>query len=57
MAFSVNAGPAYTSPNSFADWYGLATGATSSVSIWQKTYKSPGPGGVLCPNEAADKKQ
>ncbi len=50
MAFSVNAGAAYTSPNTFADWYGLATGATSSVSIWQKTFKSAGPGGVLCPN-------
>ncbi len=50
MAFSVNAGAAYTSPNSFADWYGLAAGATSSVSIWQKTFKSAGPSGTLCPN-------
>jgi hypothetical protein len=47
MAFSVNAGPAYTSPNTFAAW--LATGASSSVSLWQKTTKSAGAVGPLCP--------
>ena len=34
MAFSVNAGSAYTSPNTFATWLGTATGASSSVSLW-----------------------
>ncbi len=29
MAFSVNAGSAYSSPNTFADWFGTATGASS----------------------------
>jgi hypothetical protein len=50
MAFSVNAGAAYTSPNTFATWLGLATGASSSVSLWQKTIKSAGPGGLMCPS-------
>jgi hypothetical protein len=50
MAFSVSAGPAYTSPNSFATWIEPATpGVSSSVSLWQKTFKSPGAGGVMCP--------
>jgi hypothetical protein len=50
MAFSVNAGAAYTSPNTFATWLGLATGASSSVSLWQKTIKSAGAGGLMCPS-------
>jgi hypothetical protein len=47
MAFSVNAGPAYTSPNTFAIW--LDTGASSAVSLWQKTMKSAGAVGPMCP--------
>jgi hypothetical protein len=50
MAFSVNAGTAYASPNSFATWLDLPTGASSSVSLWQKTLKSAGARGVMCPN-------
>ncbi len=50
MAFSVNAGAAYTSPNTFATWLGLATGASCSVSLWQKTIKSAGAGGLMCPS-------
>jgi hypothetical protein len=51
MAFSVSAGPAYTSPNSFATWIELAApGVSSSVSLWQKTFKSAGTGGVMCPS-------
>ena len=50
MAFSVNAGSAYTSPNTFATWLGLATGGTSSVSLWSKTIKSAGAGGLMCPS-------
>jgi hypothetical protein len=50
MAFSVSAGPAYTSPNSFATWIEPATpGVSSSVSLWQKTFKAAGTGGVMCP--------
>jgi hypothetical protein len=49
MAFSVNAGAAYSSPNTFATWLGMATGATSSVSLWSKTVKSAGAGGLMCP--------
>jgi hypothetical protein len=49
MAFSVNAGSAYTSPNTFASWLGLATGVSSSVSLWQKTVKSAGASGLMCP--------
>jgi hypothetical protein len=50
MAFSVSSGPAYTSPNSFATWIEPATpGVSSSVSLWQKTFKSPGAGVVMCP--------
>ena len=49
MAFSVNAGAAYTSPNTFATWLGMATGASSSVSLWSKTVKSAGAGGLMCP--------
>ena len=49
MAFSVNAGAAYTSPNTFASWLGLATGVSSSVSLWQKTSKSAGASGLMCP--------
>jgi hypothetical protein len=47
MAFSVTAGPAYTSPNSFADW--LPMGG-SPVSLWQKTFRSPGATGPVCPS-------
>jgi hypothetical protein len=50
MAFSVNAGSTYTSPNSFATWLSMATGASSSVSLWSKTIKSAGAGGILCPH-------
>jgi hypothetical protein len=49
MAFSVNAGSAYTSPNTFATWLGLATGVSSSVSLWQKTMRSAGASGLMCP--------
>jgi hypothetical protein len=49
MAFSVNAGSGYTSPNSFADWVGSATGVSTSVSLWQKTLRSAGTKGVMCP--------
>jgi hypothetical protein len=48
MAFSVNAGAAYTSPNTFATWFPMPTGTTPSVSLWSKTIKSPGPGGSIC---------
>ncbi len=50
MAFSVNAGSAYSSPNTFADWFGTATGVTSSVTLWQKTTKAPGAVGIMCPS-------
>jgi hypothetical protein len=50
MAFSVNAGAAYTSPNTFATWLGMATGASSSVSLWSKTIKSAGASGLMCPS-------
>jgi hypothetical protein len=50
MAFSVSAGAAYTSPNTFADWLGMATGASPSVSLWSKTTKSAGAGGLMCPS-------
>lgn len=49
MAFSVNAGSAYSSPNTFADWFGTATGVTSSVTLWQKTTKAAGAVGLMCP--------
>jgi hypothetical protein len=48
MAFSVTAGSTYNSANTFAAW--LATGATSSVSLWSKTLKSAGAGGLMCPS-------
>jgi hypothetical protein len=48
MAFSVSAGSTYNSPNTFATW--LATGASSSVSLWSKTLKSAGVGGLMCPS-------
>jgi hypothetical protein len=50
MAFSVNAGSAHTSPNTFADWFGTATGVTSSVTLWQKTTKAAGAVGLMCPS-------
>jgi hypothetical protein len=50
MAFSVNAGSAYSSPNTFADWFGTATGVTSSVTLWQKTTKAAGAAGRMCPS-------
>jgi hypothetical protein len=50
MAFSVNAGSAYSSPNTFADWFGTATGVTSSVTLWQKTTKAAGAMGLMCPS-------
>lgn len=46
MAFSVNAGPAYTSPDTFATW--LPMGG-SPVPLWQKTLKSAGAAGRMCP--------
>jgi hypothetical protein len=49
MAFSVNAGSAYSSPNTFAGWFGTATGVTSSVTLWQKTTKAAGAVGLMCP--------
>jgi hypothetical protein len=49
MAFSVNAGAAYTSPNTFATWLGLPAGPSSSVSLWSKTIKSAGATGLMCP--------
>jgi hypothetical protein len=49
MAFSVSAGDAYTSPDTFAAWTGTATGVASSVSLWSKTFKSPGALGLMCP--------
>ncbi|MGC2402208.1 MAG: hypothetical protein WA510_20615 [Acidobacteriaceae bacterium] len=48
MAFSANAGPAYTSPDTFAKW--LPMGG-SPVPLWQKTYKSGGATGKMCPAE------
>jgi hypothetical protein len=45
LGFSVNAGPADTSPDSFADWVPV-TG--SSTPLWQKTLKSPGVSGLMC---------
>jgi hypothetical protein len=50
MAFSVNAGSTYNSPNTFATWAGIATGSSSSVSLWSKTIKSAGAGGLMCPS-------
>jgi hypothetical protein len=50
MAFSVNAGSTYNSPNTFATWLEMTTGASSSVSLWSKTIKSAGIGGILCPS-------
>jgi hypothetical protein len=49
MAFSVNAGAAYTSPNTFATWLGLPAGPSSSVSLWSKTIKAAGAAGLMCP--------
>jgi hypothetical protein len=49
MAFSVTAGAAYTSPNTFATWFAMPTGSSPSVSLWSKTIKSAGPGGSMCP--------
>jgi hypothetical protein len=46
VAFSANAGPAYTSPDTFAKW--LPAGG-SAVPLWQKTLKSAGAGGKMCP--------
>jgi hypothetical protein len=46
MAFSANAGPAYTSPDTFAKW--LPMGG-SPVPLWQKTLKSAGAAGKMCP--------
>jgi hypothetical protein len=46
LGFSVNAGPAYTSPNTFATWVPLGG---SPVSLWQKTFKSAGASGKGCP--------
>jgi hypothetical protein len=47
LAFSVNAGAASSSPNTFADW--LPGGGSPAVSLWQKTMKSAGADGLLCP--------
>jgi hypothetical protein len=48
MAFSVNAGAAYTSPNTFATWFAMPTGSSPSVSLWSKTIKSAGPNSSTC---------
>ncbi len=48
MAFSASAGTTYNSPNTFAAW--LATGASSSVSLWSKTLRIAGTGGLVCPS-------
>jgi hypothetical protein len=48
IAFSVNAGAASSSPNTFADW--IPAGGSPSVSLWQKTLKSPGAEGRMCPS-------
>jgi hypothetical protein len=50
MAFSVNAGAAYSSPKTFATWLGMPTGANPSVSLWSKTVKSAGARGLMCPS-------
>ena len=49
-AFSVSTGTALSSPNTFAIWPGQATGSPASVSLWQKTTKSSGGRGVMCPS-------
>ena len=50
MAFSVNAGAANSSPNTFADWPVMETGVSPSVSLWSKTMKSAGAVGLMCPS-------
>jgi hypothetical protein len=50
MAFSVNAGAANSSPNTFADWVGPETGVSSSVALWSKTMKTAGAVGLMCPS-------
>jgi hypothetical protein len=50
MAFSVNAGAANSSANTFADWVGPATGVSPSVSLWSKTMKTAGAVGLMCPS-------
>jgi hypothetical protein len=47
LAFSVNAGAASSSPNTFADW--LPGQGSPAVSLWQKTMKSAGADGLMCP--------
>jgi len=47
LAFSVNAGAASSSPNTFADW--LPGRGSPSVSLWQRTMKSAGTEGLMCP--------
>jgi hypothetical protein len=47
LAFSVNAGAASSSPNTFADW--LPGQGSPAVSLWQKTMKSVGAEGLMCP--------
>jgi hypothetical protein len=47
LAFSVNAGAASSSPNTFADW--LPGQGSPAVSLWQKTMKSAGAEGLMCP--------
>lgn len=49
MAFSVNAGAASLSANTFADWQGQATGPSPSLSLWSRTLKSAGATGPVCP--------
>ena len=49
MAFSVSAGTASSSPNTFAAWMGIPVGASPSVSLWSKTSKSPAANGRMCP--------
>jgi hypothetical protein len=50
MAFSVSAGAANSSPNTFADWLGPETGVSPSVSLWSKTMKTAGAVGLMCPS-------
>jgi hypothetical protein len=47
LAFSVNAGAASSSPNTFADW--LPGQGSPWVSLWQRTMKSAGAEGLMCP--------
>jgi hypothetical protein len=47
LGFSVSSGPAYTSPNTFAAWLPMSG---SPVPLWQKTLRSAGSNGRMCPS-------